>query len=700
VLIDYILQLLRDCPCLICLDDFQYVHDDPKLNLFVERLRAPIQDGTIMLILASRRMPDFVQAGAYEALAGLDQAGTAALLGARLPALPERYAAELYALTGGNPQFLTMAADALGRTADPGGVIARLAATDNVEGYLLAEVDRGLSDDERAVLSAVALMLGYPATRDAIEAVLDRNAARVLKGLAGRHLLSARKDARGEEYLAHAMIQRFYYDMLSKRERQSMHGRAGEYYLAEARDALQAARHFQRAGQHERAAGMLAGEVWPLINQGHARALRLLIEQFAEEQLAPLPWVRLNLALGEVCAVLADEARARAAFDTALGRLDTLADLAEAPELRARACRGMGQLQEQDAPAEALEWFGRGLDALAGRRSEEEAAIQVSIGTVLLNQGKYAEALASLTRALALLPEGPSYPRNRALVNMTMVYVYQGDHAQALVCAEQALAMSRRLNDLVQVAGILDNAGVQKFLSGAWREAIADFEEALELAMRLGSEMIQASAQINLGAAYLCMGETAAAQRHLAAGLGLARKLELQVFATVAQITLADLYIRAGMFAPAEEALQAAEQLAHATEAEVDLIDVHVLRADLALARGQAEEALREARRAVDLARSLGEDGTALGMSLRLLGQALAASAQHRQALARFEESLAALDGKDSYEAARTRMQWGRALREAGDAARGGELLRQALASFQALGARREIEAVEALLAA
>ena len=55
----------------------------------------------------------------------------------------------------------------------------------------MKRVDEGLGDDEREMMSAVAVLLGYPGTRDAISAILDgRSVRRTLNDLCSRYLVT------------------------------------------------------------------------------------------------------------------------------------------------------------------------------------------------------------------------------------------------------------------------------------------------------------------------------------------------------------------------------------------------------------------------------------------------------------------------------------------------------------------------------
>ena len=115
------------------------------------------------------------------------------------------------------------------------------------------------------------------------------------------------------------------------------------------------------------------------------------------------------------------------------------------------------------------------------------------------------------------------------------------------------------------------------------------------------------------------------------------------------------------------------------------------------LARGQPQTALAYAEQSVNLARDL---GLALeeGKSLRVLGQAQLANDQPEAAVAAFEQSLSILTEQDPYEAARTKAQWGHCLVSGRDAERGIILLQEARATFEVLGARRDLAAVDEIL--
>jgi hypothetical protein len=278
ILFDYLFEELLGQRFLLCLDDLDLAEEDPCLKRFLERLTPVLPASELRLIVTSQRTPSFVQVGDVQVLAGLTLEDAGRFLAHH--GLPEVKAdqglvlrtdqlraaekmmtrdvvATLYERTGGNPTFLTLAANALKRTSGPLALLMRLSAVEeaDIERFVMQEIDSGLTEEERAVMGALSVLLGYSGTRGAIEAVLDgQNVRRTLRDLSERHLLNVREDEKGYNYKLNALVRYFYYDSLSGHQRQEMHRRAGAYYEAEEPDLPKAALHFERAGEAEQAA--------------------------------------------------------------------------------------------------------------------------------------------------------------------------------------------------------------------------------------------------------------------------------------------------------------------------------------------------------------------------------------------------------------------------------------------------------------
>jgi ATP/maltotriose-dependent transcriptional regulator MalT/predicted Ser/Thr protein kinase len=172
-LLDYLIPALRGQGYLLCLDDFQFVEEDPVLDHFVDRLLVEVGAGQVRLIITSRHVPDFSPAGEFAPLNGLSPGDVRELLAKRELRLSDDVVEKLVASTGGNAQLLMLSLELLRHARNPARRVDQLHDTEDIEEFLLNEVDEGLDDDERTVMFALSVMLGYPATRAAITALLE-----------------------------------------------------------------------------------------------------------------------------------------------------------------------------------------------------------------------------------------------------------------------------------------------------------------------------------------------------------------------------------------------------------------------------------------------------------------------------------------------------------------------------------------------
>jgi tetratricopeptide (TPR) repeat protein len=699
MLFDYLIQMSCGRDYLLCFDDFQFVDDDPLLAQLVDRLRKAVAAGELSLIITSRRVPAFVQMVEFEPLRGLSTDDTRLLLTSRGLSLPDDLAADLHSRTEGNAQFLTLAIDALRHDRDSRHLVAHLSETDDVKRYLMTEVDRGLTEVERAVMGALAVLMDYAGTRDAIEAILDRGGLqRTLNELYHRHLLTVTAGEAGREYSQHAIVRTFYYHLLGRRKQQAMHHRAGEYYETEEPEALRAARHFYEAGEHERAAKQATKDVWALINEGQARPLRHLLERFTMQQLDTALRAAVNIARGQVYMLLGEGQAAKESYEEALSELAALPESREVSELRARAYVDMGDLLHRKSLQEALDCLRRGLGDLAEASISLQADLHIKIGSVQTSLGNHAAALRALDRGLELLSEeGPSRLRARALNNLGTIYCIQGDIEQGKDCYLRALEIDQQLHDYWGMVETWHNLGIELEIAGHWADAGTQYQRALVEAERLGSPHQRVREELALGILKTNQGDYQAAETHLSNCLEIARDHGLQTHLTHIQPSLADLHLRQGEAEAAQPLLVEAEQLALEAGVRKQLPEIYRLWAQVHLALGRPQAALPRAEQSVSLACDV-RDGREEGMSLRVLGQALLTSDQPEQAVAAFEVSLSLLTNHDPYEAARTKAQWGLSLISSGDADRGIGLLRQAETAFQELGAQGDLAVVHDVL--
>ena len=154
LLLDYLFHMLRGQGYLLFFDDFHHVDDDPLLSQFIERLQPALKAGEIDVIIAAQRRPSFVHEDDFVLLDGLTLADLRGLVTRRGLDLSDELIETLLAYTEGNAELVMLALDALRRAKEPARLMGRLSESDQVERFLVKEVDLGLTDEERNVLSA------------------------------------------------------------------------------------------------------------------------------------------------------------------------------------------------------------------------------------------------------------------------------------------------------------------------------------------------------------------------------------------------------------------------------------------------------------------------------------------------------------------------------------------------------------------
>jgi tetratricopeptide (TPR) repeat protein len=698
ILFDYLYQLIRGKGYVLVFDDFEHVDEDPLVEQLADRLRQEVRAGEFRLILTSQRLPAFIQLVQVQPLGGMTAADTQALLAAQDVHLTAEQSMALHARTEGTAELLALAAQALKRAGQPERLIERLAESADIERFLLKEVDESLSEEDRTVIEGVSVLLGHPGTRRAIETTLDaRNLRRQLRFLADRFLLAARETEAEVEYNAHAIVQAFYYDTLSRRQRQEMHCRAGEYYEADEPDALRAALHYERAESPEQAARLATADIWLTVNRGHGLGLLRLLERFRAGQLPAQLWAQVQSARGELLVVVGDGPAAQKCFGAALAALEDLPPAPETAIAGARACRGMGEALRHSAPAAAVAWFERGLALLGDQDRLEAAALYVKLGHARYTLGEFEQAVEASQEALKRLPQTPHPLRASALLNLGIVYGTQGNLNRALICYNEALRLSESLHDLWTMAKAWHNIGVEHETAGQWNAALTAYQRGLEVAEQLGSQVQKATLELSSGILAMKKGEYEGAQTHLERCLSLSRQYDLGDYLVGSAASLADLHLRRGEVAAADPLLAEAEQRALTAGTRWQLPEIYRLRGEWRLARREPEQALAYALQALALAEEL-ELPVEAGIALRVMGQAKLTVGEYEAAIALFERSLRVLMEHDPYESARTQMQWGHLLLASGDAPRGIELLQGARTAFEKLGARCDLAAIGTIL--
>ena len=690
-LFDYLFEELRGLGCILCLDNFHLVDEGSSLiEPFVERLARVVRAGELSLILVARRVPAFVQSVQFKALTGLTADDAAGLLQRRGINLAPALLAALHEQTQGNVQLLNLAAAMLSRSPDPAALIARLSEQHDVERFVIQQVDAALSDDERAVLEAMSVLLGHPAPRAALSAILPRSGLkRHVQSLSDRHLLTTQDAPAGRVFSLHTILRNYYYADLGPDDRRTLHRRAGAFYEKEQPDPLLAIEHFLRAGEIAHAAELATADIMVFINRGQAHALQRLLPQFADRLLPDLLRARLLLTAGEIHQFDSASEAAQASYRQVLELAQRLPTGPARRSLIVRACQRLGDLLSDQAPAEAKIWLDRGLEEVGADSGLERADLLVTLSTVQIAAGAWAASRESAQAALQETPNLPDQLWMRAQLNLGIVANELGDLDGAIGHTSQAAARARQTHDDFWRVTAEMNLGLDIFTQGDWDGAIQRLTEANELAGRVGSGTQRTQLAVNLGYLLLRRGDDAGAGVQLQAAVNLARQHQLVRQEIAGLLNLAEWQQHQGEFDAALAQVTAAERLASTTHIHGFLPEIYRRRAQIGLAAGDPVAALAAVEQSLTAAVDAPLEQ---GMSLRVQGRALAASGQFAAAAAALARSLELLDGADPYEAARTQLAWARLHLAQGDAAASQPLFDAAAECFERLGAQRDLQ--------
>ena len=299
---------------LIWLDDLHLIEHYPVATYFFQQLLNLTSDRRLQLLITSRHTPNFLQTAATDVLSGLTFNETEQLLIELQLTLPTNLVITLHRYTEGNAQLLILAAGVLKQAKQPERLIARLATTEAIERYLLKQVDRYLQPAEKEVMKALAVLLGYPVARNAIEEVLGSADLRdVLNSLSERLIIVVSYQEDERCYHQHSIVREFYYAGLNSAQRRSLHQRAALYFTS-VEDFVTAATHWHQAGEASRAAHLLYDHLPSLLNRGQAQALYDLQAQFIRTQFDDNTWAKVKIVGGRAATFVADTTTALAVF--------------------------------------------------------------------------------------------------------------------------------------------------------------------------------------------------------------------------------------------------------------------------------------------------------------------------------------------------------------------------------------------------
>lgn len=686
VLIDYLVQLLEGADCLLCLDDFHLVDEDEQLKQFLERLRPLLRAGQLRIVLTTRREPGLTLASDTQSLSGLGTDDAALLLAGRGVVLEADLQIQLYAQVGGNAQLLTLAADALRRSSDPARLIGALTEADSIERYLLDEIDAALSAEERTTMRPIAALLEPGGTRPAIEALADgASVRRPLRELTDRHLLLTQEAAAGKEYRQHAIVQRFYYENLSTRERAELHRRAAAYYEHEEPDPLRAILHHLRAGTPACAAELAVDHVYAAINSGQASLLASLLAQLPAGRLDPPLYAAVQTAEAELLALLGEYAQARERLEQTIAVGDALS---EPTITRAKRQRLLALVLERTSQYEEAAAICRAaLKLLADQPlpSLDVARLYIQLAEVLWRQSQFDAAEEACAAGTAALPPAPDalVERVTLLQRQAMIAGDRGHLAEAVTRLEQALPLARQTGDRWLIAVILHNIGIYEYNLGQILQAEGYLRASLEMKVNLGDLQGQVVTKDLLGAIQMATGDYAGAMAIFESCLQIAERIHARNLQSSSLRNIGTIQLRQERLSEASANLHRALDLSRLIGDHLGEVDALCRLGEATLASNDSDGAYAYGQAALDRAREIGLSADE-GWALRVIGEALLAQGHLDQADVLLTQAWHLQeDSGDIYEQTLILAAQSRVAHVAGDNQQASHLARQGLALAQ-----------------
>jgi class 3 adenylate cyclase/tetratricopeptide (TPR) repeat protein len=612
--------LARQRPLLILFEDVHWA--EPTLLDLLEHVSRWSRDAPILLLCVAReelfevrprwegaivRLEPLSTGEATELLAALDSGGL----------LSPELCARVAEVAQGNPLYTEQLVAMLSDEARAAAELVTLPPT--IQALLAARLDR-LDRLERSVLERAAVV-GKDFWPGAVAALGDgdETLGPTLLGLVRRELVEpAASSIPGEDgfRFRHALIRDAAYAGIPKRTRSDLHERfAGWVELHDGRDELvgyhleQAYRYREELAALDDATRSLGGRAGELLTAAGRRALTRddvpAAVNLLERGAALLP--QAGSSRGYALLELAIARMRSGAFAAAEGALEEALALGRAEgdrrlELRTLVEREFFRIfTNAEAPDEEITRVAE--DAISGLGALGDDAGVAKAWHLLseppVNACRWGERAAALEHALEHAQRAGDASET-AFVTASLMHAIQLGPTPIDAAIDRAHRFLHEGKDDL-TASILSSLAVLLAMRGEFAEARAHWARSQALWEELGMPHRRAIRAIDASTIELLAGDAEAAERELRTGYRMLEEIgEMHVRPTVAAY-LAAVLAQEGRFAEAGDFAQFAQS--HAWEDDiVTQVMWRVARAQVEVAAGEAAEAERLGRQAVDLA--------------------------------------------------------------------------------------------------
>ncbi len=614
----HILAALGRVPALLVLDD---VHVAGAGEAWLMVLRQLARGPAWLLLLSREALP--LAGLAQVRLGGLEPDEAQSLVAAARVGLTPELVQRLLSKTAASPMLLRLALGELQHEPRTGAdYIDRLENEPQVTRYLLGTLLRDLPPPAEKLLALLSIFHQPVDVYDELLVALDQQADGAYDLRAGLAELQRRQIVGHPNQAGlHPLLRDFVYATLvsdaQTRRRRALHRAAARWFEQARDDVLEAAAHYQRAGDLRQAVEVLADRGHSLISRGQALAaaeqVEALLAAMGRKRAADVDLRRQLLTLhGDVLLNSVRLAEAEASYRQALA-------LAEAqPVVWASIAARLTQCVIQGGRmAEALALCEQVAARLAGE-AKPPTVLLAELAAVTcraqMNLSRYAEATATAEQALALAGQcAPYAPRAADAVRARawralgwLTYTRQPENsAEALAYYQRARAAAYRgeINWVANACSI--NIAILQYEHGELAGARANFHEAWRQALTVADDHLATSAEHNLAGLDDLLGDTASAIAHTQAVMATYERIGNQSELAAAREQLAAIYLSSGQFGQARTVIDQALRY-HAqntSESPRDRGYCLAVLAELLVHEGDGQAALATVREALRLPR-------------------------------------------------------------------------------------------------
>ncbi len=629
-------------PAIAVIEDAHWM-DEASADL-VEAVSARMDELPLLLLLA-RRDPDAESDEDPErhrsrlALEPLSRDESVALvyIGSEDAPLTPQTVDLLARRSGGNPRYLKAMLHAL---VESGGSVDELPGS--VEALVMAQIDR-LPPRERTRLRHLSV-LGMSFSEELAVRLLEEEglesgaaATRPLQGL-------LEQDGHGGLRFPNDLVRDVAYGSLPFRRRRDLHARVGDAIAASSGEAdAQAAilsfhflyaQRFEDAWRFSREAAERAAAIYANV-EGSEFYRRALEAARRLPDTDPRTVSEVHEALGDVQIRLGEYDRAASSFasarrlsgDDRLAQARLLSKEAQAPDWQGRY-------------AQALRTLSRGIGLLRDGADEEtvrlRAQLTVQYGGIRYVQGRFRDAIEWCQRAIE---EAEASGERDALAHayyvLDLAYVAVGRVGDA-VWSPKALAIYEELGDLGKQAIVLGNMAALAFWRGSWEESLALWARGRDACLSTGAQVEAAYGTVGIGEILVYQGHLDEAERSLREALRVLRASSVRTIVAFVNGLLGVVEARRGRYETSRFLLDAAREEYRAIGEADHVAEIDGLLSECLALEGRSAEAMALARRLLDE----GPGGPQVPMLHRVVGVAACGQGDVPTAKGAFVQSL------------------------------------------------------------